>query len=184
MDLKKIGIRYGVITGVICVGLYLLTYSLSTFAYFGPGVYLVTWVIYLVAMWKASVDTLRAYKSAYEIREVGYSFTQALQAPFIVFLIAQTFYYLQYWAMFNIIDPSMVDLAKEYAMTTMDKSMEMFSSFLDDATVDQIIDAIETQDYGVSFSSAFFNWARSLIGGFIISAIYALIYRKQIPQHD
>lgn len=184
MDLKKLGIRYGIIVGIVCVGLYLLTYFLSKFAYFGPGVYLVTWVIYLIGMWKASRDTFRAYSAAYNVSEVGYSFTQALQAPFILFLIAQTFYYLQYWAMFNVIDPSMVDLAREYAMTTIDSSIELFSSYLDEATVDNILDTVETQDYGVTFSSAFFNWARSLIGGFILSAIFALIYRKQITQYD
>lgn len=184
MDLKKLAIRYGIITGAVSVGLYLLTYSLSKFAYFGPGVYLVTWVIYLIGMWKASRDTFKAYSAAYNVTEVGYTFTQALQAPFILFLIAQTFYYLQYWAMFNIIDPSMVELAREYAMTTIDNSIDLFSSYLDDATVDRILDTVETQDYGVSFSSAFFNWARSLIGGFILSAIYALIYRKQTPQYD
>jgi len=180
MDLKKIGIKFGLLSGILTMIIYFGAYFYDKSFYYNPIVSLSTWLVYLLGMWKASSENLQAYRAHYHSEEevVSFSFTQALQAPFLVFLIGQVFYYAQYWIMFNILDTSMVEIARVYSLETLEASREVFSRFLDEATIDERIEMAKAQDYRVSFRSAFFNFSRSLIGGFILASIYALFFKK------
>jgi len=179
MDLKKAGIKYGLIAGVLTLLVYFGAYFYDKLTYYHPTVSIITWIIYLAGMWKASSENLKGYTAHYGTQEgASFSFTHALQAPFLVFLIAQVFYYAQYWLMFNLIDTSMIEIARTYSLETLEASREVFSRFLDEATIDERIEMAKNQDYGVTIRSAFFNFSRSLIGGFIVAAIFALFFKK------
>lgn len=176
---KRDDVRFGLILGGVTVFIYLLTYYLSPKAYFGSGVSIVTLFLYLVAMWKISKSSRDNYLGSLEPdTPPSYSFSAAIQPPFIVFLVAQSLYYIQYYLMFNWIDPSMVDVAREYAFEALDQSSGLLGSFMDESTIDEIYMEFEKQDFGVTVGNTLMSWARSLIGGFILSSIFALIYKR------
>ena len=174
-ELRKPGIVIGLFVGGLTVTTYLITYIVGKQAYFGTGVNIVTWVIYLLGMWKASVDSREVYKKIVDIQQEGYSFSQALQGPFLVFLIAQVIYYIYYWILFNWIDPEMVELSRTFALESIPK---YYGSFMNEDQIETLIEQLEQRGFEVTVSGAFFGWAQSLIGGFLISAIYALFFKK------
>lgn len=184
MDLKYYGIRYGVVAGVATAITYHIFYMWSKSAYFGLTASVITWIIYFVCMTLASRDTQRMFLDMQRETGEAYRFSIALQAPFLVFLIAQLIYYLHYWLMFNVFDTGMVDLARIKAMEAVEKSANMLGSILDDDSIDKMLMAADEQDYRVTFRSALFSLAFSLIGGFILSSVYALIYRKENVRND
>jgi hypothetical protein len=183
MDLKQIGIKYGLYAGLGTVISYQLALTFGRETYFSGWVTALTWVIYLVAMTIGSREARLVWINEYSESNEPYTFTQALQVPFIVFLIAQVTYYTHYWLVFNVFDPALVDTARTVALEAIERSSEFMGSMLDEDTIDNMLQRAENQDYSVTLKNAFFSFASSLIFGFLISCIYALIYRKERNQN-
>lgn len=177
MDLKRTGIRFGIFAGILTVLVSIGAYWINKELYFSTWPSVIMWIIYLYCMRQASIDTRRIYLSQVDVTEQPYHFSLALQAPFLVYLIANAFYYLQYYAMFNWIDPGMTQVAQDIAVSTLTSMDNYLGSFLDQDKLDMMIEAAQNSDYSVTLGSTLFNLASGLIGGFLISCIFALVFR-------
>lgn len=177
--LKRDDVKAGLIAGGITVVVYLIAYFINPLLYFGSGIYMLTFLVYLVVMWQISKMKTNEYLTGLDREAVpAYSFSDAIQPPFVVFLVAQTLYYFQYYLMFTVIDPSMTEVAEQYAFEALERTTGILVNFADESTIDEIVMNFEDHDFSVTFLNTLMSWARSLIGGFILAAIFALIYKR------
>jgi hypothetical protein len=85
-----------------------------------------------------------------------------LREAFTVFIVANALYSLFYYVMFKYFDPKLVDLQYEL----------MRSSGWTDGK-------IKREDVSITPNGAFFNYAFSLIGGFILSVIVVWVVNRR-----
>jgi len=180
MDIKKHGIRWGLIVGGATVAIYIIAYFISKRTYIDSSmIWLLTMALYLIGMRQASTETRTEFLSFYNESGEPYRFSYALQPPFLVFLIAQVLYYSQQYLMFNLIDPSLADVAREVAIEKIDDVSGILGRFLDEDNAEIMKEQLEEQDFSMRISSILLNLAFSLLGGFLISCIYALVFKKE-----
>lgn len=180
MDLRKFGIRYGLIAGGLTLVIYLAAYLIDKRMFVqSTAIWLGTFVVYLWAMRQASIETRNAFFQTAEEENPSWRFSHAIQAPFMVFLIAQVIYAFFQFAMVRFVDPGLVELTREIAMEELDKADSWTARFLNEEALDMAREAIESQDFTPTVSNALLGLAFSLLGGFILSAIFGLIYRRE-----
>lgn len=180
MDIKKQGIKWGLIVGGATVAIYIIAYMVRKESYIDSTmIWLLTMMLYLIGMRQASVETRTEFLSFYNENGEPYRFAYALQPPFLVFLIAQVLYYLQQYLMFNFIDPSLSEIARDIAIEKIDEVSGILGRFMDEDNADLMREQLEEQDFSMKISSVLLNLAFSLLGGFLISCIYALVFKKE-----
>lgn len=156
---KRIAVRNGLLAGISTVSLFLLLYFVQPKWMFNPWIYWGSLVIYLAFMWQALKEDRRS-------RAGNYTFQQALQTAFLVFVIANLIYYVFYQALYAWIDPGLVDLQRDMIRGAMEKN----SALLSDEQRQQLLKSLENQAaFKVTLGSTILAYARSLIGGFILS---------------
>ncbi|HMQ47500.1 MAG TPA: DUF4199 domain-containing protein [Saprospiraceae bacterium] len=156
---KRIAVRYGLLAGISTVGLFLLLYFVEPAWMFNPWIYWGSLIIYLVFMWQA-VQADRKNKAG------NYTFQNALQTAFLVFVVANLIYYLFYWLLYAWIDPGLVDLQRDMMRAAMEKNRDL----MDDKQRQELLKSLgDAAAFKVTFSTTILAYARSLIGGFILA---------------
>jgi len=190
MNLQSPGVRYGIITGTITIITYLTAYLVDKKLYVDASyISLATFLVYLLAMRQASIQGRRNFFEQTAETPMSYTFSQAVQTPFLVYLIAQTMFVFFQFLMLRLFDPSLVDLTKQLAieqLENMDKwPMSVFKSL--NLITDEVLEAmeeakeqVEATDFTPTISNTLFGLASSLVMGFLLSAIYGLVFRRQI----
>ncbi len=178
MNISKEGIKWGIITGIVTIVIYLIAYLIGYETFFNTGIFWITTLFYIFTMYMASREARNKFMETHDLTEEPYPFNIALQPPFLTFLIANILYYLFNYVMFVYVNPELPDIQKEIALETMDKAMNAMSAFMDEDQIEEMAEAIEEQDLTVTLASTLLSLARSLLGGFLLSAIFALIFKK------
>ena len=141
---NKTAILHGLLAGLITIIYFAVFYSISARTMLSPLVWWSSLIIYLVAMTMA-VKKCAAQSDTFKGIRPG------IQVAFLVFVLANFLFYLFFYLLFGIFDPSLVEVQKEMMAAN-------------PAAAEQL-----DKDFSVTLSSTFFNFLYSLIGGFILS---------------
>jgi hypothetical protein len=181
MDFKTPGIRYGLIVAAATVGLYLIAYFIDKSLFVKSAVlWIVTFAFYLIGMRQASLEARTLYFEQETETPQSYRFSLALQAPFLVFLIAQGSYAFFQFFMIRFLDPSLIELTRTLALQQLESTdTGIFSKFMTEDVIETAKEAIESQDFTPKISSTLLGLAFSLLGGFLISCVYAAVFRRE-----
>jgi hypothetical protein len=156
------GVRFGIYAGISVVGLYLLLYLIKGELFFNPFVYWATVGIYLAFGWKALEDERQAVGGRLPLAD-------GLKLAFLIFVIANLLYYLFYYLMFKLIDPSLVELQRETGLET----LEQWKDSLPDEQYRERKRLLEEKGLEVKLQDIALQYARSLLGYFIMALIMA-----------
>lgn len=163
-------IRYGGFMGLALVLVNLLFYLISVSVFFSYAGF-VGFIVYVGFMVKAGLD---------ERTELGgfMTFGEAFKTTFQVFVIGSLIYWVFYYIMFNLIDPSLADTLKQITM----EGMEKVAGFLGEEIYDEMMAQIEEQDFHITIGRAFQSFITGLIvPGAIFSLIISLFIKKKNP---
>ncbi|NJN34352.1 MAG: DUF4199 domain-containing protein [Saprospiraceae bacterium] len=160
--MKKDIIKYGILAGVSVVAYYLLFYFLSKTTMLGMGVFGGSLLIYAFFM----------YLTAKNIVEED--FKKLLRATFALFLLANLFYYIFDYTLFNVIDPDLADRQKELAIEVYKKNTPL-------AEQRSLVDAIRNANIHTPQYLAFL-YVRSAIGGFCLAFLVCFFTKKQFAK--
>ncbi|MCB0638532.1 MAG: DUF4199 domain-containing protein [Lewinella sp.] len=150
MSWQQAGLRYGILAGVACELVFGLAYLADHSLVLNNYLRIGSLVIYLYPMWLS-----QRHAEDQELRTL-------LQPAFLTFVVANAVFYLFDYALFAYIDPSLVDQQAE---------MLAAQGYLDDVGGRAGLEPTP--------SRFFFDYVRSLIGGFVLAGILAFVRRQQ-----
>ncbi|MCF8236743.1 MAG: DUF4199 domain-containing protein [Saprospiraceae bacterium] len=171
MNTNQTSINYGLIGGMAAIALSLLYYLMNVSGFITWG----AWFSYL-ALGATMVMAGLAIRKAQD----GFiEFKEALKVTFLVWVIGTILTTLFMYAMFNFIDPGLVDVQKEVTMEWMEK----FTANMDEETLDEINKRIAEEGFGLNLKKSLLGYGVGLIfPGFIIALIVSLIIRRKNPE--
>lgn len=138
---REVGMRWGVIAGVVVVALFVVIYYLNREFVLDRKLWLGSTVFYLFAMYQAQKPVVSD-----DIKEY-------IQPGFMTFVIANAIFYIFYHLLFTQIDPGLLDVQAQLLES---------QGYLDDAGGREGLEP--------TFSKTFFDYTRSLIVGFVLAA--------------
>jgi len=157
--IKDISIRYGLIAGVATSGYYLLFYLINKSMMLQPAIYWSSLIPLLTCMYLGS----RAYGQS---QSGDYGLTQALKTSFTIYTLgAALLYLLIYYLLYQIADPSLLEMEQDIALQRLEANKGNFS----DQQYDRLRESLEN----TSSRNLLLNLGQSLVGGFIFSLIIA-----------
>lgn len=164
-----VGIKYGIILGLIAVIYLLMLYLIDTQMMFG------WWGLLLLPI----AIAVLVIGGKERRKELGgaISFKEALKTCFMISVIYGVFYVLFEYLLYNVIDPNLTTMVKEYSIEQSVKWMEKFGTPQDQ--IDKMISKMEKEDYGMTLKNTVWAFAFVCIFGFILSAIVAAIIKKK-----
>jgi len=169
MDFESPAIRNGVIGGLTAVVVSLLFYVVDTRTFLSFSGFLV-WIIYIVFVVKATREQKRLVDH--------FDFKEALKTGFLAYVIASLFYVVFYYVLSNFVDPGLVEIQREIAVSAIEK----MSSIMGEEGTEAALEGIESQDMTFTLKSALLTFAGGLIfPGIIFALIVASIYKDPKP---
>lgn len=143
------GIRWGIIAGGACISLFASVYFINRPAILSRELWLGSLLLYVFAIYQAQryveSDDLKAY----------------IQPGFMVFVIANAFFYVYYHLLFSTFDPDLVQLQADLLAA----------------------EGKDPKDAPMpTLSTSFFAYAQSLIFGFGLAAVTGFIVRFRQQQ--
>lgn len=178
MKINKAGIKWGLIAGALTIIVYVGAYAADPKLYFNSGLSWSIVALNILAMFMASREARNIFLLNHDLAEEPYSFNVALQPPFVTYLITTLAFYILNYIMFNFVNPELADLQQTFTLTELEKQRSMLESLMGEDKFDEMMEGIEEQDFSVTIGSSFLGLATSLLGGFLLSAIFALIFKK------
>ncbi len=155
--------NYGLLAGTLNVGLYLLAFFVEKEWFFHPVLPWIGWILFVAIMYRVGMQE-RAERA-------DYPFQSALRTAFgicaIGLVLFQAFYLLQVY----VFDPSLIDLQAD----VINRTAQTMGQFLG-----QDLNAMKVspEDLAFDLGGALLHLARSLVGGFLVSALIALIVKS------
>lgn len=175
IDLNKNAINNGVIIAILMVAIQLITY------YAAPQLLGATWYGIVITLVSVIVYVLFTFDLRKKIG--GYwSFKDALKGIFIMSLIANVVTSVFNFVFYRFIEPDAYEKVKGYVvegMTATFEKMGMSGDKLDEA-VEKTAESLKSQ-YMPSPLDFIKNLVIAIIVGFIISLIFAAIFKKEPP---
>lgn len=166
--MRKIRLIFGIAAGIICVGWYLGFYFLEKKLFFHLGVYWGSWLPFAAAMLLAA---LRERKQT----DGEYPWQQALRACFSVFVIGSAIFQIFYYLFFNFGDPGLAALQQEVIL----ENLERYQDQLGPAASEQLGRGAKAGQLEYGTGTALLSFARSAIGGFLVSLAMAFLVKKE-----
>ncbi len=168
--MKSEALKYGTIAGITTIGWFLLFYLTDKVRMLSPVVYYASFGIFLWAMYRAVGQQIRKAEAVPDFREL-------LRTGFVVYLLANLFYYGFYYVV-NHWDPGLAEMQK-------DMMREWLPRITPKDKLQAALKALEESDFSVAPRDAFFSYMRSAIGGFLLAAAVAwLALRTVVPERD
>lgn len=150
---NKTAIIHGLIAGLITILYFVILYAISPPTMLNPLVWWSSLIIYLVAMYLA-IKKSSTQSTNFRGIQPG------IKVGFLVFVLANFLFYIFFYLLFGVFDPSLVELQKEMMASNPSAAEQL------------------DKDFSVTLSSTFFNFIYSLIGGFILSLGIAAILNQ------
>ena len=166
--MQKSHVFYGIIAGVGCVAYYLLFYFIEKELFFHPGVYWSSWLPFLGIMLMAALRERSGSES-------DYSWRRALKACFTIFVAGSAIFQCFYYLFFNFGDPALAAIQQEVILENLQRYREIFG----DAAIGQLEKGAAAERLKYDLGTAFQSFARSAIGGFIVSLALAFALKKE-----
>jgi len=164
--LNNIAVKQGILAGVGTVAYLLLFYFISPRLMLNVGVLWSTLIIYFVFM----------YRATSKVREEAdfFPFQLAVRPPFTVFVLATLIYYTFYYLMFNVFDPGLLEIQYDLMV----ENAQRLTDLVGENQLKEQVEEFSLEDLKVTFKNVALGASRSLIGGFILSLIYAGLLRR------
>ncbi len=167
--IKNISLRYGLIAGVGTVAYFLLFYFINPRLMFSPWVSWSSLLLFMAGMWYGC-------KAFYEEQKERSSFRLYIREAFAVYVVANLVYYVFYYLLIDVFDPSLVSIQAEMGMESLERNKER----LDPKQYEQIKETLENKDLCLKLNDVFLAFGNSAIGGFIIALSVAGIFNKSV----
>lgn len=174
-NLNKEAITNGIIVGVISFTVGILTYyvmpSLMGSTLYGIGV-----MIFLLAVYIFFTLDLRKKLGGY------WSFKEALKGIFLIALISGLITTVGNAIFYKFIEPGAYDKISGYVVNGLSSTYERIGMDQDkiDATIEKVQESLKKQ-FNPSFYDVFKGLGISILTGFIMSLIFAAIFKKERP---
>lgn len=144
------GVKNGILASVFTMAAFSVVYAISPRWMLSLGWYWGSMVIYLVFMYRAGATA------------GGASFKDYVRAPFLVFVIANLFFYAFFYVLFTFVDAGLYDIQADM--------LEKAGRLEKPADKSSLI---------MSLGSVFRAYMNSLVGGFIVSAGIAVVLQNR-----
>jgi hypothetical protein len=161
-SIQKLGLRNGIIAGILSIVYTLVLYSLGGEIMFKTSVQMLGNVFMIGTM----IYTVQVYRKAHgNYVSFKHAFGGAFSVGVLGLLLPLIFAYILY----SFIDPELTMRLKEYSVKV---SIEMFQWFnMSEEQIDDALDAIKEQDYSPTIA----NYAKGYVGGLLMAALFAVI---------
>jgi len=182
---KRTAVKYGLLTGFAVILYLLVFYLIDKPLVRHLGVVWSRLFVYIIGMFWAAMIAHRArggkkIKSAetsgkFNIHdrddEEELPFRKMIGVPFLVFLIANAYYYVFIWWIMNVYDADLLQMHQELS------HQEALEYFKGEEGIDKI-KANKPEDYTPSIRGSIRYYFEGAIGGFILSLLIALGVRR------
>ena len=167
--LKNNGVKYGLILGVATVAFSVICYLINPKMIL-TGIAYLAFLIPIFFMYRSSIAERKQ-------NEGLLSFGEALKVTFLTYVIGTFISYVYTYLMFNVFDPSLIDLAREVAI----EDTETIAKWMGiEAELDDLPDELDNQDISMGFSMIFMQYLVGLIfPGFVFALIISAITKKE-----
>lgn len=159
---------FGLLAGIATIGYYLVFYAIDKRLFFHLGVYWSSLLIFIGLMLAAVLQERRQAPGEY-------TWQQALRVSFAVFVVATAVFQLFYYLFFNFGDPNLVVVQQEVLL----ENLERYGAQLGEGNAEKLERGLTAKNLRYGPGAALQTFARSAIGGFILSLAMAFITRKE-----
>lgn len=160
--------RIGVICGLTVVTYFLVLWMLHKELLWDFWAFNASWLPYFYLVYIGV--------KKYHIQNPETEFRFLVREGFIVYLIAQIIYYLFYYLLFFEIDPGLLELQKSIEL----EKVEETRGILGEQRADEMLRNLKEGAIGMTTGSLIRQFVPSLLPGFAMSAIFALIVKKSV----
>ena len=115
-------------------------------------------------------------KAFYEADKERASYRFFLREAFAVYVVANFIYYVFYYLMIDVFDPSLIHIQAEIGLETLERNIDR----LDPKQYEQIKETLENKDLSLKLNDVGLAFGNSAIGGFIIALAVAGVFNKSI----
>lgn len=163
--MKNNALKAGLITGLITILLFFITYQISPKGMLSPFLYWGSLLISFFGMLGAALLEKRRGNGVLPFRK-------GLTITFLTFLLANFLFFIFYYWMFTSYAPELPALQKEI-------SAEFYEHSYSGAELRKKLRLLEESDFGVTLQTIFSGYAYGAIGGFFLSLLLALLVREE-----
>lgn len=169
--MNPVVLKYGIMAGVSTVVYLLLFYFIQKPLFLDAKVLWSTLIIYLFFMFKA----------VNEIDDIATSidFKSYIQIAFWVFVIANLIYYPFFHILCNYLDTSLLEIMRSTQIEYLEWTLKQSTRIEEQQSIRKTIEELKIQDMHLTFSVTLYSLVRSIIGGFLLSVIVAMITSKR-----
>ncbi len=158
--------RYGFLAAALNIGLYLAAYLMQPEWLFHPILPWIGWILLIVPVYRAC-----------QLEKQGrpdYPFRKALQTIFGIIVLATASFQLFYQLLIHWIDPGLIVLQAN----VMNQTAERMGDYIG---LDPRDLRVRPEDLAFNFGASFLYFCRSLLGGFLVAVVLALLFKT--PAH-
>lgn len=166
----KTPVRFGALAGGATILYFLVFYLIDKALLFHPGIFWSSLAIYIVFIIQNNL-LLRRYF------EGNPPWNLLIQHGFIVFLIANAFYWLFYMAMFSL-DSSLPAIQVEEEIRFFRESIEWLGDDISQADIDKTIQEIRSTEEKLAFRTILFRYAQGGLGGFLLALAIGFLIKR------
>jgi hypothetical protein len=166
----NVGLRYGLIAGLIITTITLLQYLGGLDMYLSP----VSYISYLVVITMAVLAALQVRRA----NEGFLEFSQALKVTFTVFVVSLLIQTIFTYILLNFIDVSFKEAVSQEVMNKTEQMLKKFGA--SESRIDEVLESERSKD-PFSAGRVFLGYALTCIVSFIFCLLISLIVKRSRP---
>jgi hypothetical protein len=159
--------KYGFLAAALNIGLYLAAYLMQPEWLFQPVMPWIGWILLIVVVYRACQLVKQS--------QPEFPFRKALQTAFGIIVVATASFQLFYQLLVHWIDPGLIDLQAN----VMNQIAERMGNYIG---LDPQDLRVEPKDLAFNFGTSFLYFCRSLLGGFLVAVVLAMLLKSPAPR--
>ncbi len=160
-------VKFGIYAGIGIQAYFLLFYFIDKTWMLHPSVYWSSLAISIIFMARAAMNT--------KLEAGTLEWKEGIKSAFTVFITASVLFWVFYYALFQA-DPSLAEAQKEVQLNLMDQFAGLTGLSQDE--LKQAKESLEEINFSITLTDVIFQFARGVIGGFILSAFITFVVRR------
>lgn len=166
MRINSAAPKFGLIAGGLTVLYLVIFYFIGKRLMLSNGVAWGVVVIYITFM-------VMACRRDRELSD-DYGFRRALRSAFVVYVIANAFYWLTQFLLFNVFDPSLAGIQEQLDV----ERAQWMAQYMPEDKGREMIQQVREQEFTLTVSNTLLSYSWGLIGGFFVSVVVGMVYKK------
>jgi hypothetical protein len=172
-SIKREGVKYGIINGLIETAIYYCSYYIG-FDTFMKATSFQRYIPYMMIILVLGGLYLRKRRNGY------LDFKEGIQFAFLAYVIAGLISAIGIYILYNQVDPELTGKSIDYTVKVMEEKMQVMGSGADE--IKEMLDEAKKGARVTGFREVFLGYGYQLIFGFISALIVAVIIKKDRPQ--